>query len=60
MKLILIFLGVVGVGAIAPKHSWDYVGNMTFIHACNESGLFSDEALETITKFPFGEISLAP
>ena len=25
---------------------------MTFFHACNESGLFSSEALDTIVKFP--------
>jgi len=39
--------------AIRPKFSWDTLGNMTFIHTCNESGLFSDAALDTITKFPF-------
>ena len=38
---------------IRPKFSWDMVGNMTFFHSCNESGLFSSEALDTITKFPF-------
>lgn len=27
--------------AIRPKFSWDTLGNMTFFHACNESGLFS-------------------
>eukprot|EP00927_Polykrikos_kofoidii_P046470 TRINITY_DN40705_c0_g1_i1.p1 TRINITY_DN40705_c0_g1~~TRINITY_DN40705_c0_g1_i1.p1 ORF type:complete len:475 (+),score=90.50 TRINITY_DN40705_c0_g1_i1:61-1425(+) len=38
--------------AIAPKHSWDSLATMTFFHACNESGLYSDEALDVITKFP--------
>lgn len=28
--------------AIRPKHSWDTLSNMSFFHACNESGLFSD------------------
>ena len=42
-----------GAAAIRPKFSWDTLGNMTFIHTCNESGLFSDAALDTITKFPF-------
>ena len=41
-----------GSNAIAPKFSWDTVANMTFFHACNESGLFNDAALRTITKFP--------
>ena len=38
--------------AIRPKFSWDFVGNMSFIHLCNESGLFNAEALDTIAKFP--------
>ena len=42
-----------GAAAIRPKFSWDTLGNMTFIHTCNESGLFTDAALDTITKFPF-------
>ena len=42
-----------GAAAIRPKFSWDTLGNMTFIHTCNESGLFADAALDTITKFPF-------
>ena len=42
-----------GAAAIRPKFSWDTLGNMTFIHTCNESGLFADDALDTITKFPF-------
>jgi hypothetical protein len=43
----------VGVAAaIRPKHSWGTVANMTFFHSCNESGLFSEEALDTIVKFP--------
>ena len=36
-----------------PTFSWDTLGNMTFFHGCNESGLFSDAAMETISKFPF-------
>lgn len=55
----LLFLGsfvwpalVAPAGAIRPKFSWDYVGNMTFVHLCNESGLFNDNALDTIVKFP--------
>lgn len=43
---------VAPTGAIRPKFSWDYVGNMTFIHLCNESGLFNDDALDTIVQFP--------
>lgn len=39
--------------ALRPRFSWDTLGNMSFFHACNESGLFSSEALDTITKFPF-------
>ena len=38
--------------ALAPKHSWDTVGHMTFFHSCNESGLFSEAALDTIARFP--------
>jgi len=38
--------------ALAPRHSWDYVANMTFFHSCNESGLFNEEALDTIARFP--------
>jgi len=38
--------------ALAPRHSWDYVANMTFFHSCNESGLFIEEALDTIARFP--------
>jgi len=38
--------------AIRPAHSWDTLGTMSFFHACNESGPFSDRALDTITKFP--------
>ncbi len=34
------------------KNSARHVGNMTFFHSCNESGLFSQEALETIVRFP--------
>ena len=38
--------------AIAPKHSWDTLGTMSFVHTCNESGLFSEKALDTLTRFP--------
>ena len=38
--------------AIRPKFSWDTIGNLTFFHSCNDSGLFSVEALDTIVKFP--------
>jgi len=38
---------------MAPRFSWDTLANMTFFHACNESGPFSPTALETIVKFPF-------
>lgn len=50
------FLSVVCVfhaEGVAPKHSWDYLANMTFFHSCNESGLYSEEALDVIVKFPF-------
>lgn len=49
-----LFAGWLGpAAALRPKFSWDTLGNMTFFHACNESGLFSEEALDTISKFPF-------
>jgi len=55
VMLLLALLGMMAVPATAikPKHSWDTLGNMTFFHSCNESGLFSDTALDTIQKFPF-------
>ena len=37
--------------AIAPQFAWDTVGHMSFFHACNESGLWSEEALDVIQKF---------
>ena len=37
----------------APLHSWDTLSSMSFFHACNETGLWSERALDTITKFPF-------
>lgn len=48
----LLILMPASAAALAPRHSWDYVANMTFFHSCNESGLFSDEALDTIVRFP--------
>tara|TARA_B110000208_G_scaffold49444_1_gene65286 strand:+ start:305 stop:1327 length:1023 start_codon:yes stop_codon:yes gene_type:complete len=50
---LLLVLPLTAVSAIRPKFSWDYVGNMSFVHLCNESGLFNDEALDAIVKFPF-------
>jgi hypothetical protein len=47
-----LLLLVASASAIRPKFSWDSVANMTFFHSCNESGLFSDAALDTIVKFP--------
>ena len=38
--------------ALRPSFSWATLGNMSFFHACNESGLFSEAALDTIEKFP--------
>lgn len=38
--------------AIRPNHSWDTLGGMTYFHSCNESGLFSERALDTIARFP--------
>mmetsp|Transcript_55665 Transcript_55665/g.82812 ORF Transcript_55665/g.82812 Transcript_55665/m.82812 type:complete len:390 (+) Transcript_55665:68-1237(+) len=35
---------------IAPRWSWETV--MPFFHSCNETGLWSDEALDVISKFP--------
>eukprot|EP00039_Didymoeca_costata_P015923 m.277406 g.277406 ORF g.277406 m.277406 type:complete len:381 (-) comp16306_c0_seq14:759-1901(-) len=43
---------VLPANCIRPYHSWDTVGSMTFFHSCNESGLFSEAALDTIEKFP--------
>ena len=37
---------------IRPRHSWDTLSTMSFIHLCNESGLFSERAMDTIAKFP--------
>ena len=51
--MMCVLAGVALVAAMRPSFSWDYVGNMTFFHACNESGLWSDTALDTIVKFPF-------
>ena len=58
LVLVLLMLVVMlsnngGVCAVRPSFSWDTVGSMSFFHSCNESGLFSDEALDTIAKFPF-------
>ena len=52
MRLALVSLLLASATAIRPKHSWDMVANMTFFHACNESGPFSEAALDTIVKFP--------
>jgi hypothetical protein len=38
--------------AIRPSHNWDTLSGMSFFHACNESGPFSERALDTIEKFP--------
>lgn len=51
MSGVLLTLPLLGVG-LAPQHSWDTLGGMSFFHACNESGLFSEAALDVITKFP--------
>lgn len=40
------------VASIHPPHSWDTLSGMSFFHSCNESGPFSERALDTITKFP--------
>uniref|UniRef100_A0A7S4B460 Beta-galactosidase n=1 Tax=Chrysotila carterae TaxID=13221 RepID=A0A7S4B460_CHRCT len=34
-----------------PSHSWDSLGKMVFFHSCNRSGLFSQAALNTISRF---------
>jgi hypothetical protein len=50
---ILLGAAVLPVAAtIRPPHSWDTLSGMSFFHACNESGPFSERALDTITKFP--------
>ena len=51
--LLLLLLAGSKAQAIRPSFSWDFLGNMTFIHTCNESGLFNDEALDAVVKFPF-------
>lgn len=35
-----------------PRWGWDTVGNMVFTHTCNQSGPWSDAALDVLTKFP--------
>lgn len=50
--LALLLLAPPAVRAAGPQFSWDYVANMTFFHSCNESGLFSERALDTIQRFP--------
>ena len=50
--LLILFLLQDRACAIAPRFSWDTLGNMTFFHSCNESGLFNERSLATIVKFP--------
>ena len=50
-RAVACWLLIAGAVSIAPKFSWQTVGNMTFFHACNESGLWSEEALDVIQKF---------
>lgn len=52
MKIVSAVATLQLAAGIAPKHSWDYLANMTFFHSCNESGSYSEEALDVITKFP--------
>jgi len=55
MDRVFLFLLVLApsiVNGIRPKHSWDTLSSMSFIHLCNETGLFSDRAMDTIAKFP--------
>ena len=52
MRPLLLVLLLPAAHALRPKFSWDTLGHMTFFHACNESGLFSEAALDTIEKFP--------
>lgn len=45
MNPVFLFLLVLApsiVNGIRPKHSWDTLSSMSFIHLCNETGLFSD------------------
>ena len=35
-----------------PSFSWDTVGHMAFYHSCNYTGPYTDEALQTVAKFP--------
>jgi len=35
-----------------PSFSWDTVGHMVFYHSCNYTGPYTDEALQTVVKFP--------
>lgn len=38
--------------AMKPMWAWDTVGSMAFTHTCNETGPWSDEALDVLAKFP--------
>ena len=51
LPLLLAVLLPVRTASIAPRFSWDTVGSMSFFHACNESGLWSEEALDVIQKY---------
>ena len=40
------------LAARRPHWSWATFGDMTYVHACNSSGPWSDAALRTLAKFP--------
>eukprot|EP01079_Euglenida_sp_SAG-EU17-18_P000692 gene692-384_t len=51
----IVLAAVAGAGlalGAAPRFSWENMTGMVFFHACNESGMFNDQALDTIQKFP--------
>ena len=43
---------VICKGCVKPAWSWDTVGHMAFTHTCNQSGPWSEAALDVISRFP--------
>ena len=43
---------VVCKGCVKPSWSWDTLGHMAFTHTCNQSGPWSEAALDVISRFP--------
>ena len=60
LPVLLLLPGAVAIvpctGCRRPAWSWDTVGHMAFTHTCNVSGLWSEEALNVLSKFPMVNI----